>query len=248
MKAVNLIPADSRRGGPRTGSGRFQQSPAYGLIAALVVMLGFVTVYVLTSNTISERKAKVASLQAQASQERAVAASLSDYASFGQIAQARVQTVRDIADARFDWHEALAQLSKVVPANTSLESLNGTVAPGAGTSSSASGLRTDLAVPAFELTGCTATQDDVARLMSRLRLIDGVTRVTLSDSAKSSTQQSGTPVSSSGSSSSSTGCAANAPSFDLIVFFSALANAGPSGVTSVSSQPVSTTTTTGTTP
>lgn len=250
MKAVNLIPVDSRRGGGRTGSGGLPQGPAYAFIGVLVVVLAFVTVYVLTSNTISQRKAKVATLQAEANQEHAAAARLSSYASFGQLAQARVQTVRDIADARFEWHSALAQLSKVVPANTSLQSLSGTVAPGAGSSSGGgSGLRSDLSVPAFELTGCTATQDDVARLMSRLRLIDGVTRVTLSASQKSSSEQAGTTVSSSGSGSAGTvGCAANAPTFDLVVFFSPLANAGPTGITGVSAQPVSNTTTTGATP
>ena len=40
-------------------------------------------------------------------------------------------------------------------------------------------------------------QDDVARLMSRLRLVDGVTRVTLADSLKQDNGQSGASVASS---------------------------------------------------
>ena len=76
-------------------------------------------------------------------------------------------------------------LSQVVPADTTLQSIVGTVVPGAsagGGGAGAASLRADIAAPAFELTGCTANQDDVARLMSRLRLINGVTRVSFSDS------------------------------------------------------------------
>jgi hypothetical protein len=77
--------------------------------------------------------------------------------------------------------------------------------------------------------GCTATQDDVARLMSRLRLINGVTRVTLADSLKQDSAQGGSTVAStpaSGSGSGAVGCGANAPSFDLVVFFQPLPGAG----------------------
>jgi Tfp pilus assembly protein PilN len=248
VKAVNLIPSDSRRGGRGTSVG-VPRSPAYALIGGLVVVLAFVTIYVLTANTISERKAKVATLEAQGARERAVAAQLTNYASFEQLAQTRATTVREIAAARFDWHGALAQLSKVVPADTSLQSLTGPVAPGATAASSSgagSSLRSDISVPAIELGGCTKTQDDVARLMSRLRLIDGVTRVTLSNSQKATSAQSGAAVTSGGG--GAAGCGSNAPSFDMVVFFSTLANAGPTGVTGVGALPVSTTTPTGATP
>jgi Tfp pilus assembly protein PilN len=216
-------------------------SPSYAVLGVLVVGLAFVVMYVLTSNTISDRKAKLANVQAQLAAQQAVAARLSQYVQFEQLAQTRVQTVRQISAARFDWYRALTNLSKVVPANTSLQSMTGTVAPGAGTSGSASGggassLRGDLSVPAFELQGCTKTQDDVARLMSRLRLINGVTRVTLGSSQK---QGSGATATTS-SAGSSAPCGANGPAFDLVVFFSALPGAGPMGVTSASGTPVST--------
>jgi Tfp pilus assembly protein PilN len=192
------------------------------------------TVYVLTNNTISERQAKITSLQAQAAQAQAEATRFVNYTNFASLARARAQTVLTIATARFDWHAALSDLSKVVPANTSLQSLFGSVAPAAsvsgsgGGSNSASSLRGDISSPAFELTGCTKTQDDVARLMSRLRLINGVTRVTLGDSVKNASAQSGAAVSSSGAA----GCGANGPTFDIVVFFSPLPDAGAAGVTS----------------
>lgn len=249
MKAVNLIPGEHRR--ISSTSPRALATPAFGVIAALVVAIVLVTVYVLTSNTVSDRQAKVASLQAQVVQEQALAARLGNYAQFVKLAQARADTVRTIAQTRFNWHDALANLAKVVPANTSLQSLLGTVAPGAsvsGPGGSAGGgastgtLRADVNVPAFEISGCTKTQNDVARLMSRLRVMPGVTRVTLADSTKSNLQ--GGSLSSSGTT-SVTGCGNNAPSFDLVIFFSALPQAATG--TSSTSQTVSTTTPSSTT-
>jgi Tfp pilus assembly protein PilN len=210
----------------------FGVSPAYVVLGVLAVALAFIVIYVLTSNTISNRKAHLATVQAQVNAEQAVATQLAKYVQFESLAQTRVQTVRQIAAARFDWYQALTDLSKVVPSNTSLAALNASVAPGstAGGVSGSSGLRSDLPVPAFELTGCTKSQDDVARLMSRLRVINGVTRVTLQNSQKSGTGSAGTAITPGGA----TGCGTNAPSFDLVVFFQPLPGAGPNGVTSIS--------------
>ncbi len=223
MKAVNLIPSDGRRAGLSTG---LSLGPAYAVLAVLAVAVGFVTVYVLTSNTISKRKSEIATVQAQLVQEHAQAARLANYVRFAQLAATRAKTVREIATTRFDWHAALADLSKVVPADTSLQSLNGSVAPQATVSGGSSGsgggssLRSDVAVPAFELSGCSRDQDDVAQLMSRLRVINGVTRVTLDASTKSA-------ATGSSASGPSGGCGPNTPSFDLVVFFKPLQGANP---------------------
>jgi Tfp pilus assembly protein PilN len=208
------------------------------LVGLLAVALVFVTIYVLSSNTINDRQAKIATLRIEVASAQAQAARLSNYASFVKLAESRAATVRQIASSRFDWHAALSDLSKVVPGNTSLQSLLGTVMPGAtvsgaggsvaGSAASTGSLRSALPGPAFEMKGCTATQDDVARLMSRLRLINGVTRVTLADSLKQDSAQGGSTVASTpaASGSGAVGCGANAPSFDLVVFFQPLPGAG----------------------
>lgn len=233
MKAVNLIPSEGRSRGFSTD---VSFSPVHAVLALLAVAVAFATIYVLTGNTISKRRAEIATVRAQTAQERVRAGQLTNYVSFDQLAQARAQTVRQIATTRFDWHGALTDLSKVVPANTSLQSLFGSVAPQVTTSGNSGGsgvssqLRNDIAAPAFELTGCSKTQDDVARLISRLRLINGVTRVTLGDSVKASGAQGGASVSSGtgpGTGGQAAGCGANAPTFDLVVFFKPLHGADP---------------------
>jgi Tfp pilus assembly protein PilN len=231
MRAVNLIPGEARRGG--TGDLRSLRGPGSAVVGLLGVVLLLVTLYVLASNSVSERQAQLTGLQNQLAQTQAEAAKLTGYTQFAQLAEARIQTVKEIASGRFDWQQALSDLSRVVPANTTLSSLSATVGPGVGSAGAATGsLRGDITVPAFELQGCTASQDDVARLMSRLRLIRGVSRVTLSNSVRAVSATPATPVSSSASSPTG-GCAANAPTFDLVVFFQALptVSATPAGST-----------------
>ncbi len=252
MRAVNLIPDDTGRN--RTaGIGSLPQGPAVVVLGVLAIALALVTVYVLTQNTINGRKATLARAQTQLASVKTQAAQLSQYAQFAQLAQARVQTIRQIATTRFNWYAALSDLSKVVPADTSLQSLVGTVSPdvtvtavgasGSGGSGLAGTLRGAINAPAFVLVGCTKTQDDVARLMSRLRVMDGVTRVTLAGSAKQAAAQTGAAV----GSGPTVGCGANAPSFDLVVFFAPLPGAASTGV-STSSAAVATSTPATTTP
>jgi Tfp pilus assembly protein PilN len=217
MKAVNLIPSDARRGGVGSVSSvSVAFGPAYAVVGVLVVAVVFTLIVVLTNNTISDRKAKLASLHVQAIAASAEAARLSSYATFEQTAEQRAQTVQSIAAARFPWQRAMHDLSKVVPANVSLQSLNGTTVSASTPGAAPTGTGTSTG-PTFALVGCTATQDDVARLMTRLRLINGVTDVELSSSQKNTTaapQNSGTDTKA-----PPTGCPANWPTFNLSVTF-----------------------------
>jgi Tfp pilus assembly protein PilN len=238
MKAVNLIPNESRRG--PGGMQKLPQGPAQIVIGVLGLLLVFVTIYVLTGNTISERQSKLTTLKSQVAQEQTLQSKLANYAAFAKLAQNRVETVREIAAARFDWHGALNSLAKVVPSNVTIQTLQGSVLPGATTTASGSGsgtsstLRGDLSVPALVLTGCAKNQDDVAGLISRLRLMDGVTRVTLGDTADTGT----------GTASSTGQCPSSYPNFDLVVFYTAVPNAGSTGLDSA---PAGTTSTNGAT-
>jgi Tfp pilus assembly protein PilN len=237
VKAVNLIPQDARRG--VQADVRALRGPGTVVVGVLLAVLGMVTLYVMSANKVSQTQSQLAGLQQELSQTQSLATKLGGYTQFAALAKARVQTVQEIASGRFDWDQALSDLSKVVPANTSLSSVSATVSPSSGSSgsSSAGGLRGDIAVPAFELSGCTATQDDVARLMSQLRLMRGVSRVSLADAVKPATTAAPAPGSS--TSTSPGGCGANTPTFDLVVFFQPLPTAiaastgttGPTGAT-----------------
>ncbi len=255
MKAVNLIPTENKRGGARAASA--PKGPGIALIGLLVIALAFVTVYVLTSNTIKDRNAKLATVKAQVTVAQAQAAKLTNYANFVKLADSRSATVKQIASQRFDWNAALSDLSKVVPPNTSLESLLGTVSPAAtvngaggstgGSAVGTSALRSAIQNPAFEIKGCTASQDDVAKLMSRLRLINGVTRVTLADSVKQDGGPTAGAATAGSSSAGSASCVPKWPTFDLVIFFSPLPGAATTGTTGATGTNVGSTATTAST-
>ena len=106
-----------------------------------------------------------------------------------------------------------------MPKEVYLSSLDGTVAGGA--SGGGSGLRGAVQSPAIELKGCTKSQPAVAGLMSRMRNVEGVTRVTL---AKSDKDSGATGTSASNVNPCGKG---NPPSFEMVIFFerSAVASA-----------------------
>src|SRR5689334_19233448 len=120
MKAVNLIPSDAQR----SGSAALKLAPAtYGLLGVLAAAVMLVTLYVISNNDVTSRKAEIATLRSQVSAAQNEASQLNTYANFVTAAQQRVQTVEGIANTRFDWHTALAELSQVVPGNTALQTL-----------------------------------------------------------------------------------------------------------------------------
>lgn len=182
MRAVNLIPSDSAREGAGGGIG------AYALLAVLGVLVAGVIAYVLTNNALVERRAELDSLQTQVRAAQAQAEATRPYREFAALAEARVRTVRELGAARFDWHRAFRELSRVIPDNVWLTELLGTVTTGVSVEGSGSGttstLRSAMPNPAIEIVGCTTRHEHVARFISRLRLMTGVVRVSLADSEK----------------------------------------------------------------
>ena len=212
MRAVNLIPADQRRGSApgRTGNA------VYVLLGGLAAVAVGVGVLVLTGNQIKDRRGELSRTQVEATSVEAEAQALKPYADFAQLKTKRIETVQQLAGSRFDWPQVLRDLSRAMPSSAWVTTFTGTVAPGVGVEGGGggSGLRGALPVPAFELNGCANTQTDVARMMTRLRLIEGVTRVSLGSSEKSGATSSG-PT----GGGSSGGCTGDEPQFDVVVFF-----------------------------
>lgn len=217
MRAVNLIPSEAGGG----GRGGASIGP-WALFAVLGLLLVGVLGYVLTNNQLVDRRAQLAGLQTQAHAVQVQADAARPYREFAALAQARVETVRQLGAARFDWHRAFADLAQVIPGDVWLTSLLGTVAPGVSVDGAGSGdtgsLRSALPNPAIELTGCTTGNDEVARLISRLRLMTGVVRVALSSATKDDS-------STGGGGAGGGDCRyghAGFPQFGIVVFFAPL--------------------------
>src|SRR4051794_20663750 len=110
MRPVNLIPEDQRRGPSAERKG----SPlAYVVVGALVVLLAGVTTLVLTNNTISSDKDEVAKLERENHAAEAKASRLAAYTQLRDVSNARVSTVTDLAESRFDWERVMREMALV---------------------------------------------------------------------------------------------------------------------------------------
>lgn len=180
MRAVNLIPPEQRRGerAPlRTGPA------SYVVVGALAAILAVVTVLVLTNNQIAEHESRKAELEAQKAATEQEVRDLAPYAEFASLQEARKETISSLAQSRFDWERVLRELAIVLPDDVWLTELAGTVAPEVQLENSPSiSTRASIAGPALELVGCGATHDSVARFVTALEDIDGVTRVGVDES------------------------------------------------------------------
>jgi Tfp pilus assembly protein PilN len=213
MRAVNLLPTDLRGAataaapGARPERERVEGIGAYVVLGALALCVAMLAVYVLASNTVKQKQTDLADVTAQADAAAQAAAKLKPYADFEAMAKARVETVRGLAAARFDWEQALRDLSRAMPGDVKLQSLTGDMGlPGTG-GSSGDPLRGSIQAPAISLAGCATSQPSVARMLARLRAVDGVTRVSLSKSEKP------------GADSDSACTGGNPPEFSAVVFF-----------------------------
>jgi Tfp pilus assembly protein PilN len=175
MRPVNLIPSDERRGErtPMRGG-----PAAYIVVGALLAALAGVTVLVITDNQISDRKAEVAHLKQQEAVTKARAQRLAAYTQFGGVRDQRVATVTSLADSRFDWERVMRELSLILPDDVWLTNLTGKANPTVQIEGEANiALRGSIQGPALELVGCARGQEAVARFVSAMKDIDGVTRV-----------------------------------------------------------------------
>ncbi len=227
MRAVNLIPVEQRSGQP-VGVGR-SQGGAYAVLVLIGGVALMAYLYGQAHHQVTSRRAQAASLTAQAQQAQAAAEKLAPYTSFIALREQRMQAVDTLVDSRFDWAHVLHEFGRVLPAQTSISSLSGTIgtaasspAPAASASASTSSSAASAApaasatpsgsVPTFTLAGCATSQPTVALMLERLRLIDGVKEVTLQSST----------VGSSGASAAGGGCAGHDASFTAAVTFDPL--------------------------
>jgi Tfp pilus assembly protein PilN len=220
MKAVNLIPADERRGTGGSGSGL----GTYILLGLLALVVVVSASYTLSNRSIADRRHELADVQARANASAADAQALQAYTSFTTLRQKRSETVRSLAGSRFDWSHALHEVARTMPSNAWLTGLRATVTPSAPLEGGVTDpLRASVQSPAIEIVGCTTSQDNVAGVIASLRRADGVQRVSLSSSEKLATGG-GTKGDSAGGGGGGEDCrngSSRFPKFSMTLFFAA---------------------------
>jgi Tfp pilus assembly protein PilN len=225
MKAVNLIPADERRGVGAAGSGL----ATYVLLGALAIVVAVGAAYTLANRTISDHRRELADVQARAQAAANEAQALQAYTSFTALREKRSETVRSLATSRFDWSHALHEVARTMPANAWLIAMRATVTPSTAVDGGVTDpLRAAVATPAIEIVGCTTSQAKVANVISSLRRADGIQRVSLSSTER--LEASGASSSSSGGGDCRNGNS-RFPKFSMTLFFNATTPSAGQGVT-----------------
>lgn len=166
MRAVNLIPAEERRGAGglagRTGG------VVYVLTGGLALLVVLGVVYALAVHTVANRKSELASLNAQLAAVSTEAESLAPYVQVASVSAAKVQQVATLAQQRFDWPAAMKQLALALPDDVAFQSFTASAAaPGSGS---------------FTLVGCANSQGEVPAVLTALSSVPGVTNVSLTSS------------------------------------------------------------------
>ena len=228
MRPVNLIPEHKQQGARKP----LRSGPlAYIVVGALIAALLGVTSLVATGNEISDREADIAQLKREDAAAKARAAQLASYTQFHSASEQRLATVASLAASRFDWERVMRELALILPGDVWLTDLTGTATPEAAVEgSSGLAMRSSVAGPALELSGCAGGQESVAGFVQALQEIDGVTRVGV-ESSELGERESGSGEATTESSSSGGNCQTRSfiAAFQIVVAFDAAPVAATSG-------------------
>lgn len=246
MRAVNLIPGDQRSGAP-VGAGRSEGAAYAVLallviVAGLALLDGKATRTVSSDKT----KAATLTAEAQRAQaEASTLAPYTSFVALREQREQAVATLVDQRfDWAHAIHEFGRVLSKQVsisdlsgtiasttgtavpapapapaPASTTASASAASAAPAAAPAASAAVTSATPAgsVPTFLIAGCATSQHTVADTIQRLRLIDGVSEVTLQNSTRGAAVSGSAP-----------GACRSGPTFQMTVTFDPLPSAAAS--------------------
>jgi Tfp pilus assembly protein PilN len=184
MRPVNLLPSKHRPHQPDAS----RSGAAYMIVGVLALFLVAVVGYVMQSNKITQGERDIAVAQQKTAESRARTQQLGPFGNFAQIKQQRVASVRQLAQGRFDWERSVRELAHVLPDGVWLRDFNASVAGGTDGAAPTEGGWTG---PSVRLHGCAQKQQQVAVTLVRLKSMQGVHDVKLTDSTRGTDPQKG---------------------------------------------------------
>lgn len=176
MRAVNLIPEELRPRIPGDGDPR----TAYAVLGGLAVLLVMVLLAISASNKLKTIEDQTAAITAETNQYRTrVAAVATTPDQVAADLKSRTLLVGGLSKSRFPWGDALYDLSRSIPTDTTLETIG--VA-----SASAGGEGGGAQASTMTLAGCTSGWVGYSRFMTWLELMPGVEKVESNSSSVAS--------------------------------------------------------------
>ena len=205
MRPVNLLPTKHRPHKPSGG----KSGSSYMVLGVLAIFLAAIVSYVLEANKITDAKSDISVAEQKTADARAKSQQMGPFANFAQIKEQRVASVRQLADGRIDWERTVRELAHVLPTGVWLRDIDASVAASSeGSTSSSDGAA--WAGPSIRLHGCAQKQPQVAVMLVRLREMQGVHDVKLTDSTRGEDPQKSSGATTGDSAGGSTeGCGAH---------------------------------------
>jgi Tfp pilus assembly protein PilN len=180
VRAVNLIPAEQRRGAGglagRTGG------IVYVVAGGLLVIVALGVVYAFAVHSVADRKGQLAAATQQTARVQSQAFALQSYVQVASLRDAKVKEIAEVAEQRFNWPTAMQQLALALPSDVTFTAWNG-VAVNAVSGTAGTTTQTTTG-PAFTLAGCASSQGEVATVLSDLGQVPGVVNVSLVGATK----------------------------------------------------------------
>jgi Tfp pilus assembly protein PilN len=177
VRAVNLLPGDD------AAARKAPPLPILVLCIGSVVVAGLMAVLFLSASSgVAAKQRALRDAQAQYAAIPAPAAPSPLVKQLPKQRQARVTALTTVLGQRVAWDRLLHEVSQVVPSDVWLVTLNAlapslTPPPAAGAAATPS--------QGFQVTGCTYSQDSVARFLARLAIVPDLAGMTLGKSVAS---------------------------------------------------------------
>jgi Tfp pilus assembly protein PilN len=175
MRSVNLIPEEFRPRVPGDGDPRV----AWGVLGGLALLFLMVLVAISYSNKLKTIEDQTAAITSETQQHQVKTAAVQTTPD--QIAsdvKSRTLLVGGLAKTRFPWGEALYDLSRAIPEDTTLTTI--TVDSGISTSGGGTGTSTGASMG---LSGCTSSWVGYSRFLTWLKTMPGVEKVSSNSSS-----------------------------------------------------------------
>jgi Tfp pilus assembly protein PilN len=180
MRAVNLLPRDDSA----QARGLPPMPVLVGCIGTVVVAALLAVLFLSASSGVAAKRTALKQMQDQYALLPAPVPDSPVVAKLPQERQTRVTALATVLGQRVAWDRLLREVSQVVPSDVWLVNLNA-LAPSLAPASAAAPAAGSTAALGFTVTGCTYSQDSVARFLARLAIVPDLSGMTLGKSASS---------------------------------------------------------------
>jgi Tfp pilus assembly protein PilN len=177
VRAVNLLPDSGANDGRKVPP----LPVLLGCVGLVLISAVLAMTYLSASAGVAKKKQALAQMQAAYAAIPAPAAPPAVATDLPKERQTRLAALASALGQRVAWDRLLREVSQVLPSDVWLLSLNA-LSPALTSAATAAGGAAPAAPTGFIVTGCTYSQDSVARFLSRLSIVPDLNSMTLGKS------------------------------------------------------------------